>query len=181
MSLDGFVSGPNGELDWTTKDEDEMGKYLINDLLTTVDTNLIGRNLFQGFQSYWPAQVTNKEIPKELADFAKWLDDSPKVVYSKTLKTTDWKNSRIISGDLKDEVTKLKQQPGGDIVVFGGARMSASLAGLNLIDEYRFKLEPVVIGAGKALFKDVKEKMKLKLINSKNFASGVQVLYYLPK
>jgi len=180
LSLDGFVCGPNGELDWATMKDDDMGKYLIGDLLATVDTLLAGRNLFQGFQSYWPAQINVKENPKELIEFAKWMDDAPKFVYSNTLKETDWKNSTIISGDLKTAVDNIKQMPGGDIVVFGGAQMSSSLANHGLIDEYRFKLEPVVIGEGKPLFTDFKEKMKLKLIKAKTFKEGVQGLYYRP-
>jgi dihydrofolate reductase len=180
MSLDGFVAGPNNELDWTTRNDDEVGKYLISDLLTTVDTTLLGRELYKGFESYWPAAAANPETPKELAEFARWVDNSPKIVFSSTLKKAEWKNSRIINGDITKEVAKLKQEPGKDIVVFGGARMSSTLASHDLIDEYRLKLEPVIIGKGKPLFKDIKEKIKLKLVKSKIFNSGVAGLYYQP-
>src|SRR5260221_7555684 len=96
ISLDGFIAGTNNELDWATMNDGEMGKYLISDLLSTVDTVLIGRNLYKGFESYWPAAADNPDTPKELAEFARWLDNSPKIVYSKTLKKADWKNSTII-------------------------------------------------------------------------------------
>lgn len=180
LSLDGFVCGPNGELDWATMKDDKMGKYLIGDLLSTVDSTLIGRNLYKGFEQYWPAAGKDPNSPKELAEFAHWLDDAPKYVFSSTLKDPEWKNTIIINGDLKKEVEKLKNSKGGDIVVFGGAEMSSSLANHRLIDEYRFKLEPVVIGEGKPLFRDFRDKMKLKLVKAKTFDEGVQGLYYQP-
>src|SRR5689334_23381919 len=100
MSLDGFVCGPNGELDWATTKDDKMGKYLISDLLSTVDSTLIGRNLYKGFEQYWPAAGKDQNNPKELRDFAYWLDDAPKYVFSSTLKDPEWKNTVIINGDL---------------------------------------------------------------------------------
>ena len=178
MSLDGYVCGPNGELDWCTMDDDEVGKYLIGDLLTSVDTMLLGRSLYKGFESYWPATAVNPETPKELAEFAHWIDDSPKYVFSQTMEKVEWKNSFLVKGDVTEEITKLKLQPGGDMVVFGGAAFAASLAGLDLIDEYRLKLEPKILGAGRPLFKDVTQRSNLKLIKAKSFNSGVVGLYY---
>src|SRR5438876_1691901 len=96
ISLDGFVGGLNGELDWENRDP-EVSRYLIPDLLSTVDTMLLGRVLFQGFEEAWPAMASNTSSPKELVDFAHWVEDSPKIVFSKTLDKVGWKNSRLVS------------------------------------------------------------------------------------
>ena len=139
---------------------------------------LVGRVLYQGFQSYWPTVFTNPSSPKELVEFAHWMEDTPKIIFSKTLKAVDWKNSRLAENNVAEEVAQLKQQHGGDMVIFGGAGIVANFTALNLVDEYRIKLEPVVLGSGKLLFKNVKERMKLKLLQSKQFDSGVVGLYY---
>jgi len=183
VSLDGFVGGPNGELDWEVRDE-EVSKSLIGDLLATVDTMLLGRVLYQGFQQAWPAMASNPSSPKELVDFAHWIEDTPKVVFSKTLGKTEWQNSRLVSvktdDDVEKEVVRLKEQPGGDMVVFGGARFAQTLSRLGLIDEYRLKLQPVALGSGLPLFKEVKSRVGLKLVKSQTFKSGVVVLCYQP-
>ncbi len=181
MSLDGFIAGPNGELDWATKTDDVMGKYLITDLLNTTDTILVGRVLYQGFEQAWPAMASNPNSPKDLVDFAHWMEDTPKIVFSNTLEKVEWKNSKIIhvkdDNDITKEIIRLKQEPGGDMVLFGGVKFAQTLVRLELVDEYRFKLEPVVLGSGKSLFQDVKDKMKLKLVKSKVF-DPVVTLYY---
>lgn len=181
MSLDGFIAGPNGELDWATKTDDVMGKYLITDLLNTTDTILVGRVLYQGFEQAWPAMASNPNSPKDLVDFAHWMEDTPKIVFSNTLEKVEWKNSKLIhvkdDNDITKEIIRLKQEPGRDMVLFGGAKFAQTLVRLELVDEYRFKLEPVVLGSGKSLFQDVKDKMKLKLVKSKVF-DPVVTLYY---
>jgi dihydrofolate reductase len=179
-SLDGFVGGPKGELDWESRDE-EVSRQLVPEFLSTVDTMLLGRVLYQGFQQAWPAMAKNPASPKELVDFARWIEDTPKVVFSKTLGNVEWKNSRLVSvksdDDIAKEVTKLKQQSGGDMVVFGGARFAQTLSGLGLVDEFRLKLQPVALGTGMPLFKS---RVNLKLIKSQAFKSGVVALYYQP-
>src|ERR1700674_3497206 len=156
VSIDGFVGGPKGELDWEVRDE-EVSRYLVTDLLSTVDTMLLGRLLYQGFEQAWPAMASNPSSPKDLVDFAHWIEDSPKIVFSKTLKNVAWRNSRLVSvknnDDVATEVAKLKLQSGGDMVVFGGARFAQTLVQMGLIDEFRLKLQPVVLGTGLPLFK----------------------------
>lgn len=124
-------------------------------------------------------------MPKEIVDFAHWIEDTPKVAFSTTLDSVGWKNSRLVrvkaDHDIAAEVRKLKQTPGGDMVVFGGARLAQTLAALDLIDEYRFKLEPVLLGNGYRLFQDVKGTAGLELTHSKVFKSGVMGLYYQRK
>jgi dihydrofolate reductase len=145
---------------------------------------LLGRVLYQGFEQAWPAMAKDPSSPKDLVDFAHWIEDSPKIVFSKTLETVGWKNSRLVSvqddDDIIQEVKKLKQQSGGDMVLFGGARIAQTFVKLDLIDEYRLKLQPIVLGNGKPLFKDRKDRMNLKLLQSKTFDSGVVGLYYQP-
>jgi dihydrofolate reductase len=178
LSLDGFVCGPHDELDWATMNDDEIGKFLIPELQKTVDTMLVGRVLYQGFEQYWPAVPKDPKAPPELVEFAQWMDDTPKVVFSNTLKEVKWKNSRLAKSDPVSTVQQLKKEPGGDMVIFGGAALAAFFTKNNLVDEYRLKLEPVVLGKGKPLFKDLNERVKLKLIRSKAFESGVTGLYY---
>jgi len=179
-SLDGFVGGTKGELDWESRD-DEVGRSLVPEFLSTVDTMLLGRVLYQGFQQAWPAMAKNPASPKELVDFAHWVEDTPKVVFSKTLEKVEWKNSRLVSvksdDDIAKEVSSMKRQSGGDMVVFGGARFVQTLSRLGLVDEYRLKLQPVALGAGLPLFKS---RVNLKLVKSQAFKSGVVALYYQP-
>jgi dihydrofolate reductase len=178
VSLDGFVCGPNDEMDWCTMNDDEIGKFLVPDLQTTVDTMLVGRKLYQGFEQYWPSVPENPDSPADLISFAHWMTDTYKVVFTNTLKELRWKNSSIADADPATTVQKLKQQPGGDMVIFGGASTSAFFAGHQLIDEYRIKLEPYILGKGKSLYNDIRERVHLKLIKSKSFDSGVAGLYY---
>jgi dihydrofolate reductase len=184
LSLDGFIARPNGEMDWATMNDHEMGKYLIADLLSGVDSMLLGRVLYQGFEKTWPSVATSPSNPKELIDFAHWIEDSPKIVFSKTLERVEWKNSNLVkvkdNEGIAEEISKLKQQPGKDMVLFGGARFAQTCVKLGLVDEYRLKLEPVVLGNGKSLFEDIKDRMNLKLTHSKTFNSMVIGLYYQP-
>jgi dihydrofolate reductase len=178
VSLDGFVCGPQDELDWATMDDDKMGQFMGEDLLKTVDTMLVGRKLFQGFEQYWPSVPENPKSPQELVDFAHWMADTPKVVFTHTLKEVKWKNSRIAQSDPSATVHQLKKEAGGDMVIFGGAELAAHFTKNNLIDEFRIKLEPIVLGKGKPLFKDIQQRVRLKLVKSKVFESGVAGLYY---
>lgn len=178
LSLDGFVCGPHDELDWATMNDDEIGKFLIPDLQKTADTMLVGRVLFQGFEQYWPSVPHDPKAPPELIEFAHWMADTPKVVFSNTLKEVKWKNSKLAQADPATTVQQMKKEAGGDMVIFGGAALAAYFTKNNLVDEYRLKLEPVVLGKGKPLFMDMKDRVKLKLVRSKAFASGVTGLYY---
>jgi dihydrofolate reductase len=177
VSLDGFVCGPGDEMDWTTMDDDGIGKYLIPDLQKTVDTMLVGRKLYQGFEQFWPTVPENPGSEPELVAFAHWMADTPKLVFSKTLKEVKWKNSRLATSDPSTTVAQLKKEKGGDMVIFGGAALAAHFVKNNLVDEFRIKLEPVVLGKGKSLYQDLTARIRLKLIRSKVFGS-VACLYY---
>jgi dihydrofolate reductase len=182
ISLDGFVAGPNGELDWLAAHvvtEDGWKSY--NDLLSTVDTVLLGRVNYQGFASYWPAMATNPSSTKYDIDFSHWLDNTPKLVFSRTLEKVEWQNSRLVKDNIAEEISTLKQQPGKDMLIMNSASIVQTFMRLGLIDEYRISVHPVVLGGGKPLFKDLDERHKLKLLKTKAFNSGVVELHYQPE
>jgi dihydrofolate reductase len=178
-SLDGFMGGPDGEMDWMVQD-DEMDKEFTDDLRRTVDTILTGRIAYQSFESFWPAAAADPSSPADLADLANWMLDTPKVVFSTTLDKVAMKNSRLAEAGVAEEVAKLKQAPGKDLVVFGGARTVQAFVRLGLVDEYRMKVHPVAIGRGLPIFDDLQDKVGLTLVRSKAYRSGVLGLYYEP-
>jgi dihydrofolate reductase len=169
VSLDGSFEGPNKELDWHVWD-DEMEKYM-GDFLNTVDAILLGCVAYQLLANYWPSSNEN---------LAPMLNNLPKIVFSRTLEKVEWNNSRLIRENIKEEILKLKQQPGKDLVLFGGANIASTLNELGLIDEYRIIVNPVVLGNGKPFFKDVKDKFSLKLSGAKSFSCGNVILNYQP-
>ena len=167
-SLDGFFEGPNKELDWHVVDE-EFFAYA-KDMLRNADTLLFGPATYKLMAAYWPTAPAD-----EIADK---MNNLPKVVFSTTLQKVDWNNSRLVSNNIQEEVSKLKQQPGKDIVILGSARLASFLLQLGLVDEYRVILNPVLIGGGKPLFPGITERIRMKLLATKVFASGVILLSY---
>jgi len=180
--VDGFVGGPNGELDWMEWNwSDDIKKY-VNDLHDTVDTILLGRKMTEGFIAHWASVVdkhdeSTKEL-KENYEFAKKMIDIPKVVFTKTLNSHNWINATLAKGELKDEVNRIKKQSGKDIIVYGGAEFVSSLIKNNLIDEYILFINPTAIGKGLDVFKALDDKMKLRLVTSKAFDCGIVVIKY---
>lgn len=168
MSLDGFFEGPNKELDWIIVDE-EFFSYA-NDMLRSADTLLFGRTTYLHMAGYWPS------APKD--EIADHMNNLAKVVFSGTLDKAEWNNSRLVNTDPAEEVLQLRLQPGKDIVILGSATLASFLLQRGLIDEYRVILNPVLIGAGNPLFKGIKQTLRLKLQQTKLFATGVVVLYY---
>jgi dihydrofolate reductase len=179
ISLDGFVGGPNGEMDWVTM-SDEMDDSLLPELMERADTCLIGRSLYLGFLSYWPtAPATNPKLSKSEIKFSSWIEQAHKVVFSTTLDRAEWNNSRLVRGDVAAEVMRLKQQPGRDMIIFGGARIAQEFVRLGLVDEYGLVVNPVILGQGLPLFKDVPARQKLKLAACDAFKAGAVALRYV--
>ena len=176
MSIDGYITGPNNEQDWMVWDEDEKIKEYEYKLHQPVDTILLGRKMTNEFVSYW-SNVLNKPEDPEYA-FAKKMIETPKIVFTKSLTKSEWPNTEIATGDLNEEITKLKNQEGGDIIVYGGASFDSSLIKENLIDEYYLFINPVAIGNGKTIFKDLKEIRKFTLVESIAFDSGIVLIHY---
>jgi dihydrofolate reductase len=174
ISVDGCIAGPNNEMDWLISD-DEIMKY-IDDIAESVDTIIMGRKMVDGFISHWSSRMNNSD--DNWNAFAKKMIAIPKIVFTKTLTKSNWINTEIAKGDLKDEITKLKYQKGKDILVYGGASFDSSLIKEKLIDEFYLLVVPIVFGNGKTIFKDLKEIQKLILIESRVFDCGVVLLHY---
>jgi dihydrofolate reductase len=176
MSVDGCIAGPNGEMDWMVGLlDDEIIKYT-SKIHEPVDTILLGRNMTDGFISYWLNVMNKPDDPWNA--FAKKMIETPKVVFTKTLNKSEWINTDIATGDLIEEITKIKSQKGGDIIVYGGASFDSSLIKEKLIDEFYLFINPVAIGNGMTIFKDLNEIQKYTLIESKAFESGIVLLRY---
>jgi dihydrofolate reductase len=176
MSIDGCIAGPNGEMDWMVGlQDDKLNKY-VNELTESFDTILLGRKMTDVFISYW-SDVINKPDEPWYA-LAKKMIEIPKVVFTKTLDKSKWINTDIATGDLTDEIMKLKSRDGKDMVVYGGASFDSSLIKLGLIDEFLLFINPVAIGNGMTIFKDLKEIQKFNMVKSIAFDSGIVLLQY---
>jgi dihydrofolate reductase len=175
VSLDGFFEGPpNHELDWHNVDA-EFNKLAINQL-NEMDLLLFGRVTYQLMASYWPTQSAKQDDP----NVADKMNNLPKIVVSKTLDNAEWNNSRVVKENIAEEISKLKQQPGKDIAIFGSSNLAVSLIRMNLIDEVRVIVNPVVLGSGRRLFEGIDEKLNLKLLRIQRFSSGNVLLCYQP-
>ena len=174
MTLDGFCDHTSG-----VPDEEIHQHYA--DLLRSADTVLYGRITYQ-LMEFWRTVLENPTGDKAMDDFAVAIDKTPKIVFSRTLKNVDWKSAKLSSQDLEKEVLELKQsRNGGSKDVFvGSPSLIVALTKLNLIDEYQLCVHPVIAGSGLPLFKNISEKIKLKLIKTKSFSVGAVILYYEP-
>jgi dihydrofolate reductase len=173
QTVNGFVGGPNGEMDWMNMSwGDDINKY-VTEITDPVDTIIMGRKLAEGFIPYWADAVTKPNAPA----FATKMNDTAKVVFSKTLDKSNWERTTLAKGDLKDEVNKLKNQKGGDIIVYGGATFVSNLIHEGLIDELHLFVNPSAISSGLSIFP---ERTNLKLNDAQKFNSGIVVLRYEP-
>ena len=170
MSLDGFC---NHEA--MTADEEIHEHY--NDLLRNAGTLIYGRITYQLMESYWPTVVKSPTGDKSMDDFAVLIDDIPKIVYSRTLKNVVWKNSTLKKEIIKEEILELKQQAGKPIVV-GSPSLIVALANLGVVDEYQLSIQPTVLGSGLPLFKNIRDRIDLKLLKTKTFGCGAITHYY---
>ena len=170
-SLDGFVAGPEGALDWVTRSP-EMDD-LMPAMLERCDACLLGRKLYEGFAGYWPnAHAINPNLSAGEKLFQTWIEANPKYVFTKTLTEASWANTHLLKGDMVEQVSRLKAMPGKDILSYGGASTAAALTAAGLVDEYSFILEPTVIGRGTALFGSIVDRQKLKLTMAKPLSAG---------
>ena len=172
MTLDGFC-------DHTAMIADDEIHHHYNKLLRNADTLIYGRITYQLMESYWPSVVTNPTGNKPMDEFAVLIDDISKIVFSRTLQHVDWKNTELKKEVIKEEVLELKQQAGKSILV-GSPSLIVALGQLDLIDEYQLGVQPTVLGSGLPLFNDVKDRIDLKLLQTKTFGCGAVTLYYEP-
>ena len=173
MTLDGFC-------DHTSMIADDEIHQHYNDLLSNAGALIYGRITYQLMESYWPSVVKNPTGNKPMDDFAVLIDNLPKIVFSHTLKTVEWKNSRLAERSIEEEVTELKRHPGKDILV-GSPSLIVATTNLNLVDEYQLSVQPTIVGKGLPLFKNITERVNLKLIKTKTFSCGALTFYYEPK
>jgi dihydrofolate reductase len=176
ISVDGYICGPNDEMDWMTWNLDRKLIDYISTLTDSSDNILLGRKMAGGFINYWSGVVANPGSPEHA--FGKKMIDTPKVVFTKTMTTTDWPNTTLATGDLAEEIVKLKNQPGKDIIMYGGASFDAAVIGAGLIDEMHLFVNPVAVGQGKAIFKG---RTNLELVQALPFSCGIVVHVYKPK
>lgn len=178
VTLDGFIAGTNGQMDWLIWDWDEELKRYVNGLTEPVDCIVLGRVLAQGFIPTWQQRAEDKDSADA---FSHKMVNTQKVVFTKKLESTSgWKNTRLATEDLLKEIKTLKSQPGSDIIAYGGGTFVSGLIEHNLIDEYHLFVNPVAIGCGMPIFKQLREKLKLKLINATSFPCGIALLAYKP-
>jgi dihydrofolate reductase len=175
VTLDGFFAGPNGEIDWHRVDE-EFNEFAI-DQLNNTDGLIFGRVTYQMMAGYWSTPAAVEDDPV----VASKMNSIPKFVASRSLDKVDWKNSRLIKGDIPEEFLKIKQQAGRDLFIFGSADLAETLIQHNLVDEYRLIVIPILLGKGKPMFKGVRQSMKLKLVRTRLFQNGNILLVYVPE
>jgi dihydrofolate reductase len=174
MSLDGYFEGPRHELDWHHVD-DELHQHF-NDVLGAMSLFIDGRVNYELMAEYWPHADEDPAAKAPERDFARIWRNMPKLVYSRTLQHADW-NASIVREVIPEDIQKLKEQPGGDMAV-GGANLAATFTRLNLLDEYRLYIQPVVLGAGNPLFAPSDTRLQLKLKDTRRFTNGVVLLHY---
>jgi dihydrofolate reductase len=179
VSLDGVVEAPGGGENfkhggWSFEISrgDEGDKFKLDETMAS-EALLLGRVTYEGFAAAWPSRTDE-------FGFADKFNNMPKYVVSSTLKDPDWNNSTVLTGDVADEVAKLKERHDGDIVVHGSPQLVQTLIENDLVDEYRLMVFPVVLGSGKRLFGETTDKKSLRLVDSKVVGDGVSILVYQP-
>jgi dihydrofolate reductase len=172
MTLDGFC-------DHTAMNADDEIHQHYSELLSNAGTLIYGRVTYQLMESYWPTVVKNPTGNKSTDEFAVLIENLSKIVFSRTLKNVDWKNTELKKEIIKEEILQLKQQTGKSILV-GSPSLIVAFAQLDLIDEYQLSVHPTILGAGLSLFKNIKDRINLKLLKTKTFGCGAITLYYEP-
>lgn len=177
ISLDGFVAGPNGEMNWITVNEeifDFVGKRI-----SQTDTAMYGRLTFQMMENYWPGAGEKPGASRHDKDHSKWYKQAQKIVLSRSLDGSGLTNTKIIGEKLSDEIKEIKESAGSEILLFGSPTATHSLLQLDLIDGYWLFVNPIILGQGIPLFTGIKNKIKLRQVSTRQFNSGVTELNYL--
>jgi dihydrofolate reductase len=178
LSLDGFIVGKKEDMGWVTNNfNEELGKYA-GDLQNSMSAILLGRVTYQIMTNFWPSMT------EATAPGADKMNNVPKIVFSRTLDKVEWgkwDNARLVKNNVAEEISKLKEQPGKDLVIYGSANLIQNFTKLGLIDEYQLLVHPVLLGSGKPLFKGITKPKNLILLKTQKFKNGVVVLYYVPE
>src|SRR5688572_27740564 len=176
MSIDGFIGGAEGQMDWLVMNWSEDVKKYVEDITEPVDTIILGRNLAEGFIPHWAAVGADTYHPENSA--GRKYSETKKIVFSKSLKSSPWSNTSVAGGDLKKEVLELKKMNGNDIIAYGGSRFVSCLIKEKLIDELHLFVNPVVIGRGMPIFGDVTTKQFYKPVDVQSFDCGIVMIQY---
>jgi dihydrofolate reductase len=178
VTLDGFMSGQNGELDWHFENwSSDMAASLTQDL-GKADTIILGRVTYLAMASYWPKKVACLSFPRQDFTYAEMMNSYKKFVVSKTIERTNWSNTRVLNGNISQEIWKLKKLPGKNMIIYGSGKLVTALMHENVIDEYILWIHPVLLGKGKSFFTEVNDKVNLQLTERKSYLSGVVALRY---
>jgi dihydrofolate reductase len=179
MSFDGFTSGVNEQLDWlvpyVTAPE---GMTIFRRLRQRCDTILLGRVNYQGFLGYWPPVKNDPKASPDDVEISRWLDEVPKVVFSRTLREVTWQNARLATGDAAEEVSALKRAPGKDILIQNSTRLAHSLLEAGLVDELNITVAPVVVGKGRPLFAGLERHIHFRQSELSRFENGTVYVRY---
>jgi dihydrofolate reductase len=175
-SLDAFAGGPNGEMDWIHVD-DEIFDFAGNQTDHS-DMAVYGRKTWEMMEAYWPTAADKPGATKHDIQHSKWYNNVPKVILSNTLREEKLKNTKVLNENLKSEIVQLKKQPGKDIIIFGSPGASHSLMQDDLIDEYWLFINPVLLGNGIPVFKNISQRIRLQLKETHSFNSGVVCVHY---
>lgn len=178
ISVDGFISGLNGEMDWMALNWSDDIKTYVDEITKPVDTILLGKNLAMGFIPHWAAVAKDTNNPEQEAGIT--YSQTSKIVFSKTLTKSEWDNTVVENGDFVEKISALKKQSGIDLIVYGGGKFVSSLIKEKLIDELHLFVNPAILGKGMPIFQDVDVMQKLSLVSSKHFDCGIIVLVYKP-
>jgi dihydrofolate reductase len=174
ITLDGYTEGPKKDISWHRHGAEE-NEFAVN-ALASGNTLLFGRVTYELMASYWPTPLALKNDPI----IAKEMNNADKIVFSRTLKKASWNKSKLLKNNIVSEINKMKQLSGEDMTLLGSGSIVTQFAEQSLIDEYQIMIDPVVLGKGISLFKNIKNKLELKLIKTKTFKSGVILLNYKP-
>lgn len=175
VSVDGYFTDAKGDMSWAHKSDPEFNEFVAENSKSGGEL-LYGRVTYQMMESFWPTPAAAKQFPK----VAEQMNKLPKVVFSRTLDSVSWQNTRLLKGDLAEEVRKLKEESGEQMVLMGSGSIVAQLAPEGLIDEYQIVVNPIVLGDGRTMFEGVKERLNLKRTNSRTFENGNVLLCYEP-
>jgi len=176
VSLDGFAADTNSGLGWISYDS-ELQQYA-DEIVATVGSPVYGRVTYELMAGYWPSVLNDPAESERNKAHAQWVDQATKIVFSKTMKKAEWNNTIVINDNIVEEINKLKQQPGKDLVIFGSPGLAHSFMELDLIDEYQLTLNPVLLGSGIPVYENIKNKTNLKLVKATPLKSGVVGLHY---
>lgn len=172
VSIDGYFAGPNGEIDWFVGDEESS--QFAKDQSSSTDTILFGRVTYELMASYWPTAEAIKNDPV----VAEVMNSASKIVFSRTLDKVEWSNTKLVKNNIVEEIKKMKNQPGKGMVILGSGSIVSELGQHGLIDEYSFMVNPIILGSGRSIFQGIKDRLNLKLFETRTFKSGNVLLRY---